>query len=228
MNRGMTLIDRTMREGALTSRFARLLVVVLLAALTSLIFLVPAKAAESELTPTETVSDMINELFSILKEHQGPELFHERRREIERVIRRDVHYEEMAKRSMGPSWVRMDDQARTDYVDLFVHLLWDALTNRMVQSQDEQIIYLSERRESTCAEVRTRLVGSKLDTTLDFRLIHDDGHWLVYDAIMDGTGLVGTYRVQFASIIRDESLAELLNKLKANTLLVKLFDAHGS
>lgn len=50
----------------------------------------------------------------------------------------------------------------------------------------------------------------------------------MYDAIMDGTGLVGTYRVQFASIIRDESLAELLNKLKANTLLVKLFDAHGS
>ena len=227
MNRGMRLIDRTIREGRVTSRFARLLVLVLLAALTSLMFLIPAKA-ESDLTPTETGSDTINELFSILKEQQGPELFHERRREIERVIRRDVHYEEMAKRSMGLSWVRMDDQARTDYVDLFVHLLRDALANRMIQYQDEQIIYLSERRESTCAEVRTRLVGSKLDTTLDFRLIHDYGRWLVYDAVMDGTSLVGTYRVQFASIIREESLAELLNKLKANTLLVKLFDAQGS
>ncbi|HNC85102.1 MAG TPA: hypothetical protein PK999_18770, partial [Nitrospira sp.] len=67
----MRLIDRTIREGRVTSRFARLLVLVLLAALTSLMFLIPAKA-ESDLTPTETGSDTINELFSILKEQQGP------------------------------------------------------------------------------------------------------------------------------------------------------------
>ncbi|MGC3975451.1 MAG: ABC transporter substrate-binding protein [Nitrospira sp.] len=224
----MTLIDATVRTGRRPARFAYLLVLLPVAALTILGGLVSVEATESELTPTDTIASTIDELFSILKEQQGPALFHERRREIERVIRRDVHYEEMAKRSLGSPWGQMDDQGRREYVDLFVRLLRDALANRMIQYQDEKILYLSERRQATCAEVRTRLVGSKVDTVLDFRLTYDDGRWLVYDAVMDGTSIVGTYRAQFATIIRDESMTELLNKLKANTVLVKLFDTHGS
>jgi phospholipid transport system substrate-binding protein len=134
----------------------------------------------------------------------------------------------MAKRSLGVSWAQMDDGARTAYVGLFLHLLRDALANGMTQYSGERISYLSEQRESAFAEVKTRLVGSKVDTAIDFRLISQDGRWLVYDVVMDGTSLVGSYRAQFASIIRDASLAELMERLQEKTLLVKLFETHGS
>jgi phospholipid transport system substrate-binding protein len=189
--------------------------------------IMPVNAADSGPTPTETINGTVTELFAILEEFQGPDRSEVRRHEIERVIRGNVHYEEMAKRSLGASWAQMDDGERAEYVGLFVHLLRDAIANRMAQYSGEQIIYLSERRASTCAEVKTRLVGSKVDTAIDFRLMDQGGRWLVYDAIMDGSSLVGSYRAQFASIMRDASLADLVKRLEEKTLLVKLFETHG-
>ena len=204
------------------------LAVVPVAFITCLVSFMPVCAAGSEPEPTETIKGTVTELFFILKEFQGPGRSQARRHEIERVIRRNVHYEDMAKRSLGYSWAQMDDGARTVYVGLFVHLLRDALANRMTQYSGERIIYLAERREAACAEVKTRLVGNKVDTTLDFRLKRIGGRWLVYDAVMDGTSLVGNYHAQFANIIRDGSLTQLMEKLEEKTLLVKLFETHGS
>ncbi|CBK41195.1 protein of unknown function [Nitrospira defluvii] len=140
---------------------------------------------------------------------------------IEQVIRHHVHYEDMAKRSLGASWGQLSNVARREYVGLFVQLLRDALANRMVEYSGERISYLSEQRERTFAQVKTRLVGNKVDTFIDFRLVSQDGRWLVYDAVMDGGSLV-------ASIIRDASCAQLMERTKEKTLVVKLFEKSGS
>lgn len=202
--------------------------VVLMAVISCMMSLMPANAAGPEQGPTEAVKGTVTELLYILKELKDPSRSEARRWEIEQVIRHRVHYEDMAKRSLGPSWVQMSDVARREYVGLFVQLLRDALANRMVEYSGERIIYLSERRESGFAEVKTNLVGDKVDTFIDFRLMNQDGHWLVYDAIMDGTSLVGSYHAQFASIIREASCAQLMERIKEKTLIVKLFERSGS
>jgi phospholipid transport system substrate-binding protein len=122
----------------------------------------------------------------------------------------------------------MNDIARREYVGLFVQLLRDALANRMVEYSGERISYLSERRESGFAEVKTRLVGDKVDTFIDFRLMNQNEQWLVYDAVMDGSSLVGNYHAQFANIIREASCAQLMERIKEKTLVVKLFERSGS
>ncbi|MBA2484970.1 MAG: ABC transporter substrate-binding protein [Nitrospira sp.] len=71
-------------------------------------------------------------------------------------------------------------------------------------------------------------MGDKVDTFIDFRLISRDGGWLVYDAVMDGASLVGSYHAQFASIIREASCAQLMERIKEKTLIVKLFEKSGS
>jgi phospholipid transport system substrate-binding protein len=190
--------------------------------------LTPANAAWPEQGPTEAVKGTVTELLYILKELKEPSRSEARRWEIEQVIRHRVHYEDMAKRSLGASWVQMGDVARREYVGLFVQLLRDALANRMVEYSGERISYLSERRESGFAEVKTRLVGDKVDTFIDFRLMSQDGRWLVYDAVMDGASLVGSYHAQFATIIREASCAHLMERIKEKTLIVKLFEKSGS
>jgi phospholipid transport system substrate-binding protein len=224
----MITIDERVQLGRPVPRSASLLAVVSIALFTAVVSLSPVGAAGFEGEPTEAIKATITELFSILKEFQGPGDSHTRRREIERVIRRDVHYEDMAKRSLGGSWLQMDDSARTAYVGLYVNLLRDALANSMTQYSGERISYLAERRQSGFAEVTTRLVGSKVDTAIDFRLVRRGGRWLVFDAVIDGMSLVGSYRAQFASIMRDASLVQLMEKLEDKTLLVKLFETHGS
>lgn len=197
-------------------------------ATTVLTGLAQATTAWSEQGPTETVKGTVSELVYILKELKDPNRSEARRWEIEQVIRHHVHYEDMAKRSLGASWGQLSDVARREYVGLFVQLLRDALANRMVEYSDERISYLSEQLEHPFAQVKTRLVGEKVDTFIDFRLVRQDGRWLVYDAVMDGGSLVASYHAQFASIIRDASCAQLMERIKAKTLVVKLFEKSGS
>jgi phospholipid transport system substrate-binding protein len=187
-----------------------------------------APDAWSEQSPSETVKGTVSELLYILKELKGPSRSEARRWEIEQVIRHHVHYEDMAKRSLGSSWGQLSDVARREYVGLFVQLLRDALANRMVEYSGERITYLSEQREQIFAQVKTRLVGDKVDTFIDFRLVNQDGRWLVYDAVMDGGSLVASYHAQFASIIRDASCEHLMERIKEKTLVVKLFEKNGS
>jgi phospholipid transport system substrate-binding protein len=186
-----------------------------------------ATAARSEQGPTETVRGTVSELLHILKDLKDSGRSEARRWEIEQVIRHHVHYEDMAKRSLGAAWTQLNEPARREYVGLFVQLLRDALANRMVEYSGERISYLSEQREQAFAQVKTRLVGDKVDTFIDFRLVSEDGRWLVYDAVMDGGSLVGSYHAQFANIIRDASCAQLMERIKEKTLIVKLFEKTG-
>ncbi|MDH5726927.1 MAG: ABC transporter substrate-binding protein, partial [Nitrospira sp.] len=84
--------------------------------------------------------------------------------------------------------------------------------------------YLSEQYQENCAEVKTKLSGQKVTTLLDFRVVDQDGEWSVYDVVIDGAGIVSNYHAQFTSILRDHSYADLVNKMKEKTLVVKAFE----
>lgn len=84
--------------------------------------------------------------------------------------------------------------------------------------------YLSEQREQSYAEVKTKLSGQKVDTLLDFRLADKVGQWSVYDVVIDGASIVGNYHAQFTSIIRDHSYAGPVKKMKEKALRVKAFE----
>jgi phospholipid transport system substrate-binding protein len=222
---GMTDIDQTV--GANYRRVARplfLLAILSVVALTGFLSPLPIYAAGDQ-SPTETIQGTVTDLFSILNEDADSRRSEARRREIERVIRGHAQYEHMAKRSLGVSWGELDDVAQRAYLGLFVELLRDSLANRMTQYQSTGMRYLSERQASEFAEVKTRLEGHKVDTAVDFRLMRQEGRWLVYDVIIDGASLMGSYRAQFASLLRDVSCTQLMERIKAHTLLVKGFES---
>jgi phospholipid transport system substrate-binding protein len=188
--------------------------------------LIGTHVASAAQTATESVRSTMDEVIHILnsEELNQPGRSVERRQKIEHVIRQRVSYEDMAKRALGGPWIELTDTERQEFVALFVQLLRDAFAGRIDNYADEQVLYLSERREENCVEVRTKLSGPKVDTLLDFRLVDKIGHWYVYDVVIDGAGIVSNYQAQFASIIRDHSYAALVSKMKAKTLVVKAFE----
>jgi phospholipid transport system substrate-binding protein len=165
-------------------------------------------ATHAASTATEAVKSTVAELIQVLddpylKEHERAE---QRRHEIERIVRHRVSYEEMAKRALGT---------------LFVQLVWDAFAGRINDHTDEQIVYLGEQRKDHFAEVSTQLKGQKVDTRIDFRLMHVSGDWMVYDVVIDGASIVSNYRAQFTTIIRDVTYVGLVKKMKQNAVAVK-------
>lgn len=176
-------------------------------------------------SPMQEVQDTFSELQHILHEFKERSQIGERRREIEQVVRRHANYAQMAKRSLGSGWAVLNDSERDEFVGLFVHLIRDALANRLCEYADQRIRYLSEQQGPHFAIVGTRLSGHKVDMSIDFRLMHyPAGGWLFYDAVIDGVSIVDNYRAQFAALTRELSYAGLIAQMRQRTVLVKLFE----
>ena len=183
-------------------------------------------ATHAASTATEAVKSTVAELIQVLddpylKEHERAE---QRRHEIERIVRHRVSYEEMAKRALGTRWSEINEHDRQEFVGLFVQLVWDAFAGRINDHTDEQIVYLGEQRKDHFAEVSTQLKGQKVDTRIDFRLMHVSGDWMVYDVVIDGASIVSNYRAQFTTIIRDVTYVGLVKKMKQKAVAVKFFE----
>ena len=180
----------------------------------------------AELTPIEAVKNTITEVMQILDnaELNQPGRAAERRQRIEQVVKDRVSYEEMATCALGIPWRELTDSERQEFVGLFIQLLRGTFVGRIDDYTGEQVLYQSEQREEQFAEVKTKLAGPKTDTFLDFRLVNRLGKWLVYDMVIDGANITGSYHAQFTSIIRDLSYAGLVKRMKEKVLIVKAFE----
>jgi phospholipid transport system substrate-binding protein len=184
------------------------------------------RVAPLDYSPTESVKNTITDILSILGNEalRQPGRSEERRQQIEQIIRHRVNFEQMAQRALGSPWTRLNDTERQEFVSLFVELIRDTVANKIDQYYDEQVFYLVEQREGSFAQVRTNLIGPKVDTSLDLRLENQSGEWLVYDVVIDGASIVRNYRAQFSQIIRDSTYAGLVEKMKQKALTVKWFE----
>ncbi len=172
-------------------------------------------------SPTEVVRGTITEALHILEDPalKDPAKLMPRRRMLEEVIATRFDYEEMSKRSLAGYWTPLTNEQRAEFVNLFKAFLSDRYAGKIEGYSGEQVEYLSERLEGQYAEVRTKLVSSKVEIPMDYRLINKAGRWYAYDIIADGVSLVKNYRSQFQKIIRSESYQELVRRLRERTIV---------
>ena len=202
----------------------------------TLLVLTGTAGAATEPTPTDSVKNTISELIQILDNQDlyQPGRAEERRRQIERTLRSRVSYEAMAKHSLGGAWTDLNEAERQEFGERFIQFLakslagWtferDPSANSLQDLSHEMVIYLSEYREDSFSEVRTKFRSPKVDTLLDFRLVHQSGHWRVYDVVIDRVSIANNYRAQFNNIIRLFSYVDLENEIKKTVPILKLFE----
>ena len=189
-----------------------------------MILMLPAAsraASQPTESPTEAVRATLTEVFRILDdpELKDPAKLMPRRRMLEQVIGKRFDYAEMSKRALAANWTPLTNHQRAEFVELFKAFLSDRYAGKIESYAGERTEYLSERVEGSYAEVRTRLVSSKVELPMDYRLITTGGHWYAYDIIADGVSLVKNYRSQFSSIIRSNSYNELVQRLRNRTVV---------
>ena len=162
------------------------------------------------------VKATLSDVFAILDDPKLRES--EKRRRIEEIVATRFDYREMSKRTLASHWARLTEPERTEFVDSFKMFLSDRYAVKIRDYAGEQVEYLGERLEGDYAEIRTKLVSSKTNYPLDYRLIKKDGRWYAYDLVIDGVSLVKNYRSQFDRIIRADSHEELVRRMKNRSL----------
>ena len=169
-------------------------------------------------TPTDDVRKTVDQVVSIVASKEMKHNPGKRRQALKRSISVIFDYSEMAKRSMGKHWNNRSAAEKKQFTDLFATLLENSYAGKIESYNNEKIVYLRETVDANRAEVKSKVITSKHDEyTLDYRLLNENGKWMVYDVVIEGVSLVSNYRGQFNKVITSNGYAELVKKLQNKT-----------
>jgi phospholipid transport system substrate-binding protein len=164
---------------------------------------------------TGDVKNSVDELFRIVSDKKMKNNGPERRQALNKVINVIFDYSEMSKRSLGKHWNERTPDERREFIDLFALLLQNSYLSKIESYNNEKIVYLKETLDDKYAEIKSKIVTAKRDEyTLDYRLLNENGKWMVYDIVIEGVSMVSNYRAQFNRVINDKGYSGLVKVLQ--------------
>jgi len=167
---------------------------------------------------TEEVKKTVDEVVRIVSDKEMKKNDQKRRQMLKKTISIIFDYNEMAKRSMGKHWNQRSAAEKKQFSELFASLLENSYASKIESYNNEKIVYLKETMDGDYAEVKSKVVTAKRDEfTLDYRMLKQNGKWMVYDVVIEGVSLVSNYRTQFNKIITSNGYPELVKKLQTKT-----------
>lgn len=165
--------------------------------------------------PLDKVRQTVDDVVAILAHKSlDPQ---QRRTQIRQAVLQRFGFEEMAQRALGQHWRTLTSQQQREFVALFTDLLERSYINRIesYSGGEQGVRYTKEDRSGDNATVYTEIVsGRDQSATAEYRLLHKNGDWKVYDIVIEGVSLVNNYRTQFNSIIMKDSYAGLVKQMR--------------
>jgi phospholipid transport system substrate-binding protein len=179
-------------------------------------------ASHAFAAPIDDVRKTVDEVVRIVADKETKKNEQKRRQALKKTISLIFDYGEMAKRSLGKHWNERTAAEKKQFVDLFATLLENSYAGKIESYNNEKIVYLKETHDDDHAEVKSKVVTAKRDEfTLDYRMLKQNGKWMVYDVVIEGVSLVSNYRSQFNRIITASGYGELVKKLQTKSSELK-------
>ena len=179
-------------------------------------------AAHAWATPTEDVKKTVDEVVRIVADKDMKKNETKRRQSLKKTISIIFDYREMSKRSLGKHWNQRTPREQSQFTDLFATLLENSYAGKIESYNNEKIVYIKELLDGKYAEVKSKVITAKRDEfTLDYRLVQQNGKWMVYDVVIEGVSLVSNYRSQFNRIIMANGYDSLVKKLQTKSNEIK-------
>jgi phospholipid transport system substrate-binding protein len=173
-------------------------------------------ASQALANPTELVKKTVDEVVHIVSDKEMKKNETKRRHALKKSISTLFDYSEMAKRSLGKHWNTLTAAEKKNFAELFASLLENSYASKIESYNNEKIVYIKEIVESDHAEIKSKVVTAARDEfTLDYRLMNNNGKWMVYDVVIEGVSLVSNYRSQFNKIITSNGYNALVKKLQS-------------
>jgi len=139
--------------------------------------------------------------------------------EIRTLVSEFLDFGELAKRALAKNWDVIKPSERVEFVSTLRDLVEKSYVGNMHGSPKYKLDWEKETRKeseaSVLATLHTQRKGKPVDMSIEYRLLYKAWGWVVYDVITDEQSLLETYRAEFAKIIKKESFAALLTKMKS-------------
>lgn len=186
-----------------------------------LICLFTPAAVIAEATPINDMQSTVNSLVEVVEMYPGDDNLTTRRAELRKIIAPKFDFNEMAKRSLGAQWLKIDEQQQAQFVSVFSELLAKTYLARIENVERNMVTVDSEKiSESTSSKLSKALVKTTVSYKgdqfpIDYKLFRREQQtWKVYDVVIENIGLVSNYRNEFAGIIRRHNFDGLIERLQ--------------
>ena len=129
-------------------------------------------------------------------------------------------YTLMSRLSVGKTnWMKLKSSQKQEFVKLFSTLMKESYSEKAHLLSDEKVtVNDAQQIKSSRIYVSVTIQGSKESTELIYKFYYSKkAIWLVYDVDVAGVSILQTYRAQFAEILKDADMLELIDKLKSST-----------
>ena len=167
--------------------------------------------------PTDQLKQQVDEVVRVLEDPAAKARPARRRAAVRKIAENIFDYPDTARRALGPHWAARTPEEQREFVTVFADLLDRAYLSKIDLYQGEKVRYADETVDGNQATVKTMLVTPKgTSIPVDYRMHLVNGRWLVYDVVIEGVSLVANYRTQFNRIVRTESYAALVQKLRSS------------
>ena len=168
--------------------------------------------AESHITiDLKGTIDQVMEIVSDKNLQKNPTL---RREKLRQVIGLRFNYKQMVMRSLAKNYKNRSENERKEFTMLFKKLLENSYASKIENYRNETINYVGEQIKGKYALVKTQIVRKDGVIDVDYKMLKENGQWLVYDFVIEGVSLIRNYRSQFSKIISTESYPVLVSKLR--------------
>lgn len=138
--------------------------------------------------------------------------------EVRDVVNGFLDFQELAQRSLSKHWDGIAPAKRREFVATLRELVERNYIDQMNGSANYKLNWEKEELKPTEATVQAKLStvsrGKPVDVAMEYRLVHKQRGWVVYDVVTDEQSLLETYRAEFNKVIKKESFDALLAKLK--------------
>jgi len=168
--------------------------------------------AQSQITAVlKGTIDQVLEIVSDKDLKKNPTL---RREKLRNVIGLRFNYKQMVMRSLAKNYKNRSENERKEFTMLFKKLLENSYASKIENYRNETIDYVGEQIKGKYAMVKTQVVRKDGVIDVDYKMLKENGQWLVYDFVIEGVSLIRNYRSQFSKIISTESYPVLVSKLR--------------
>ncbi len=125
-------------------------------------------------------------------------------------------FSQMAKLSMGKkNWTRMNPAQRQEFNELFVIRLQESYLEKLDLYTDEEVVVDQAKLVKKRIHVRSHLVANDDRIEMIYKFYKKKNQdWKVYDVEILGVSIVQTYRSQFTGILKNQTIDDLLKKLR--------------
>jgi phospholipid transport system substrate-binding protein len=178
----------------------------------------PSWASTGAKQPMETLKGPINQIISVLNDpvYHNPDKKTLQRDKIWEIARPIFDFDEISRRAIGKSWDTFSPDEKKRFTSIFSKFLGNTYIDKLQgEYHNERIDFEKELVKGAKALVRTRLLRENATIPIDYRMRQSDGAWKVYDILVEnGVSIVKNYYVQFNSMLRENTPAQLIERLE--------------